>query len=34
MEIVNKLTRDARSDLLYQTANFADLFEQYIKIID
>jgi hypothetical protein len=34
MEMVNKLTGDARSDLLSQTANFTDLFEQYIEIID
>jgi hypothetical protein len=34
MEMANKLTGDARSDSLYQTANFADLFEQYIEIID
>jgi hypothetical protein len=34
MEMANKLTGDARSDPLYQTANFADLFEQYIEIIN
>jgi hypothetical protein len=34
MEIANKLTGDARSDLLYQTANFANLFKQYIEIIN
>jgi hypothetical protein len=34
MEMANKLTGDARFDPLYQTANFADLFEQYIEIID
>jgi hypothetical protein len=34
IEMVNKLTGDARSDPLYQTANFADLFEQYIETID
>jgi hypothetical protein len=27
MEMTNKLTGDARSDPLYQTANFADLFQ-------
>jgi hypothetical protein len=34
IEMANKLTGDARFDLLYQTANFADLFEQYSEIID
>jgi hypothetical protein len=32
MEMANKLTGDARSDPLYQTANFTDLFQQYIEI--
>jgi hypothetical protein len=31
MEMANKLTGNARSDLLYQIANFADLFEQYVS---